>query len=196
MPRLAANLSTLFKEVPFLDRFAAAARSGFRAVEYQYPYEWQPAEIAARARAAGVEVVLHNMPRGDPERHEHGTACLPGREQRFRDDLERAIEYARAAGSPRLHCMAGVSPSGFEKKAIHETYVANLRYAAKRLAQEGMEGLIEPVSARTVAGGFLTGGAPGGRGVGGIAADKLLLQDDLFHMQIMEGNLAETLERL
>src|SRR5258706_9841173 len=165
MPKLAANLSTLFKEVPFLDRFAAAARSGFRAVEYQYPYEWRPAEIGASARAAGVEVVLHNMPRGDPERHEHGTACLPGREQRFRDDLERAIEYARAAGSPRLHCMAGVSPPGFEKKAIHETYVANLRYAAKRLAQERVEVLIEPGNRPTVAGGFLTGSPPSARGV-------------------------------
>src|SRR6266446_742602 len=159
MPKLAASLSTLFKELPFLGRFAAAARRGFRAVEYQYPYEWQPAEIAASARAAGVEVVLHNMPRGDPQRNEHGTACLPGREQRFRDDLERAIEYARAAGCPRLHCMAGISPSGVEKKAIHETYVGNLRYAASRLAQERMQVLIEPLSPRTVAGCFLTGSA-------------------------------------
>lgn len=196
MPKLAANLSTLFKEVPFLDRFAAAARCGFRAVEYQYPYEWRPAEIGASARAAGVEVVLHNMPRGDPERHEHGTACLPGREQRFRDDLERAIEYARAAGAPRLHCMAGVSPPGFEKKAIHETYVANLRYAAKRLAKERMEVLIEPVSARTVAGGFLTGSGHAASVLEEVAADNVRLQYDLFHMQIMEGNLTETLERL
>jgi len=93
MPRLAANLSTLFRERDFLDRFAAAARAGFRAVEYQYPYEWSAADIAARAKAAGVQVVLHNMPRGDTARGEHGTACLPGREARFREDLERAVEY-------------------------------------------------------------------------------------------------------
>jgi hydroxypyruvate isomerase len=196
VPKLAANLSTLFKELPFLDRFAAAGAAGFRAVEYQYPYDSQPQDIAARARDAGVQVVLHNMPRGDPQRSEHGTACLPGREQRFRDDLERAIEYARVAGCPRLHCMAGVSPSGFEKKAIHETYVGNLRYAAKRLAEERMEVLIEPVSARTVAGGFLTGSGHAVKVLEEVAADNAHLQYDLFHMQIMEGNLAETLERL
>ena len=196
MPKLAANLSTLFKELPFLDRFAAAAAAGFRAVEYQYPYDLPPQEIAARARDAGVQVVLHNMPRGDLQRSEHGTACLPGREQRFRDDLEHAIEYARAAGCPRLHCMAGVSPSGFEKKAIHETYVGNLRYAAKRLAEERMQVMIEPLSARTVAGCFLTGSAQAVRVLDEVAAGNAYLQYDLFHMQIMEGNLAETLERL
>jgi len=186
----------LFKELPFLDRFAAAAAAGFRAVEYQYPYDLPPGDVAARARDAGVQVVLHNMPRGDPQRGEHGTASLPGREQRFRDDLEHAIEYACAAGCPRLHCMAGVSPSGFEKKAIHETYVGNLRYAAKRLAQERMEVMIEPLSARTVAGCFLTGSAQAVRVLDEVAADNAYLQYDLFHMQIMEGNLTETLERL
>ena len=196
MPKLAANLSTLFKDLPFLDRFAAAATAGFQAVEYQYPYDFQPRDIAARAHDAGVQVVLHNMPRGDLERGEHGTACLPGREQRFRDDLERAIEYARAAGCPRLHCMAGGSPPGFEKKAIHETYVGNLRYAARRLAEERMELLIEPVSARTVAGGFLTGSGHAVKVLEEVAAGNAYLQYDLFHMQIMEGNLAETLERL
>jgi len=196
MPKLAANLSTLFKEVPFLDRFAAAARCGFRAVEYQYPYEWRPAEIGAAARAAGVEVVLHNMPRGDPERQEHGTACLPGREQRFRDDLERAIEYARAAGSPRLHCMAGIVPEGMERTKLHATYVSNLKYAAKRLLAEGMQAMIEPLSPRTVAGCFLTGSAQAGAILEEVGADNVRLQYDLFHMQIMEGNLAETLERL
>jgi hydroxypyruvate isomerase len=196
VPKLAANLSTLFKELPFPDRFAAAAAAGFRAVEYQYPYDLQPLEIAARARDAGVQVVLHNMPRGDSERGEHGTACLPGREQRFRGDLERAIEYARAAGCPRLHCMAGIAPAGVERTEVHATYVANLRYAAKRLHAEGMQLLIEPLSARTVAGCFLTGSAQAIEVLEEVAADNAYLQYDLFHMQIMEGNLAETLERL
>src|SRR6185503_2950763 len=119
------------------------------------PYEARAADVAARARTAGVEVVLHNMPRGDAERGEHGTACLPGREQRFRDDLERAIDYARAAGCPRLHCMAGVSPPGVDRKEVHKTYVANLKFAAGRLAKEGMQVLIEPLSAGTIAGCFL-----------------------------------------
>jgi hydroxypyruvate isomerase len=196
MPKLAANLSTLFKEMPFPERFAAAAKCGFRAVEYQYPYEWRADELAARARQAGVEVVLHNMPRGDAERGEHGTACLPGREQRFRDDLERAIEYARAAGCKRLHCMAGVAPQGLERKVLHKTYVENLKYAAQRLEREGMQVLIEPLSARTVAGCFLTGSAQAAQALDDVAASNAFLQYDLFHMQIMEGNLAETLERL
>jgi len=196
MPKLAANLSTLFKEVPFLERFAAAARCGFAAVEYQYPYEWPPADIAAAARKAAVQVVLHNMPRGDPARNEHGTACLPGREQRFREDLERAIEYARAVGCVRLHCMAGVMPPGFEKNTLHETYVQNLRFAAERLAREGMQVMIEPLSPRTVAGCFLAGSAQAAQVLEQLAAPNAFMQYDLFHMQIMEGNLSETVERL
>lgn len=195
MPKLAANLSTLFKERPFLERFAAAAKCGFRAVEYQYPYEWDAKDIAASARAAGVRVVLHNMPRGDAGRGEHGTACLPGREQRFRDDLETAIAYARAAQCPQVHCMAGVAPSGTERARLHATYVANLRYAAARLAKEGMRMLIEPLSPRTVADCFLTGSAQAVQILDEVAAANALLQYDLFHMQIMEGNLAETIER-
>jgi len=193
MPRLAANLSTLFKELPFPERFAAAARAGFDAVEYQYPYEWQAEDLAARAREAGVRVVLHNMPRGDAGLGEHGTACLPGREARFREDLELAVAYARAVGCPRLHCMAGISP---QTKLVHETYVANLRYAAKRLAKEGMNVMLEPLSAGTVAGCFLTGSAQAAQVVGEVGADNVFVQYDFFHMQMMEGNLAATVERL
>jgi hydroxypyruvate isomerase len=196
MPKLAANLSTLFKERPFLERFAAAAACGFRGVEYQYPYEWPAQDIAASARKAGVQVVLHNMPRGDAGRGEHGTACLPGREQRFRDDLEVAIEYARAVGCPRLHCMAGIAPSGSDRETVHRTYVQNLKFAAQRLAREGMQVMIEPLSARTVAGCFLASSAQAAGVLEELAVDNALLQYDLFHMQIMEGNLAETLERL
>ena len=196
MPRLAANLSTLFKERPFLERFRAAAEAGFRGVEYQYPYEEQPGAIAERAREAGVQVVLHNMPRGDPARGEHGTACLPGREQRFRDDLEIAIEYARAAGCAQVHCMSGVMPAGAEGARLHATYVANLRYAAERLRKDGMRLLVEPLSPRTVAGCFLTGSAQAVSILDEVGAANAFLQYDLFHMQIMEGNLAETIERL
>jgi hydroxypyruvate isomerase len=196
MPKLAANLSTLFVEIPFLERFAAAARAGFRAVEYQYPYEWQPRDIAAAARDAGVEVVLHNMPPGDAQRGERGTTCLAGREQRFRDDLERAIEYAGPVRCPSLHLMAGVVPAGVERAALHPTYVANLKYAAKRLGGEGMRLLIEPLSERTVANCFLRSSAQAAQVLDEVAADNALLQYDLFHMQIMEGNLAATLERL
>src|SRR3970040_361133 len=105
MPKLAANLSTMFKETAFLERFAAARKAGFRAVEYQYPYDFEAVDVAAAAREAGVQVVLHNMPPGDAQRGEHGTACLPGREARFRDDLERSIRYAQAGGCKCLHCV-------------------------------------------------------------------------------------------
>jgi len=196
MPKLAANVSTLFPELEFLERFAAASKAGFRAVEYQYPYAWRPEQIAAAARVAGVEVVLHNMPRGDAERGEHGTGCLPGREQRFREDLERALDYARAVGCKRLHCMAGVPPAGADREQLHATYVANLKYAAQRLREEGLALLIEPLSARTVAGYFLTGSAQAERVLDEVAADNAFIQYDLFHMQIMEGDLAKTIERL
>ena len=196
MPRFAANVSTLFTEAGFLERFAAARKAGFRAVEYQYPYDFAPAEVARAAREAGVEVVLHNMPQGDAHRNERGTACLPGREQRFRDDLERAIEYARAARCSSLHLMAGVVPAGAERAALHATYVANLKHAAKRLGEERMRLLIEPLSERTVANCFLRSSAQAAQVLEQVGAGNALIQYDLFHMQIMEGNLAATIERL
>ena len=196
MPKLAANLSMLFKEVGFLDRFAAARKAGFRAVEYQYPYEFAPQDVAAAAREAGVQVVLHNMPRGDAGRGEHGTACLPGREARFRDDLERAVEYAAAVRCGALHCLAGVVPAGAERSQLHATYVANLRHAASRLEREGLRLLIEPVSERTAANYFLNRSAQAVRILEEVAADNAVLQYDVFHMQLLEGNLALTIERL
>ena len=196
MPKLAANLSMLFPELPFLERFAAAAKAGFRGVEYQYPYDWQPADIAAAARDARVEVVLHNMPPGDAQRGERGTACLPGREQRFRDDLERAIEYARVVRCPSLHLLAGVAPQGADRAALHATFVSNLKQAARRLAREGMRALIEPLSERTVANCFLRSSAQAAQVLDDVGAGNVLIQYDLFHMQIMEGNLAATIARL
>jgi len=196
MPRFAANVSTLFAEHAFLDRFAAARKAGFRAVEYQYPYDFDAQEVARAARDAAVEVVLHNMPQGESQRNERGTACLPGREQRFRDDLERAIEYARAVRCPSLHLMAGVVPAGAERAALHATYVANLRHAAKRLEGEGMRLLIEPLSERTVANCFLRSSAQAAQVLEEVGARNAAIQYDLFHMQVMEGNLATTIERL
>jgi hydroxypyruvate isomerase len=196
MPRLAANVSTLFKELPFLERFAAARRAGFRAVEYQYPYEFKAEDVGAAAREAGVQVVLHNTPPGDAQRGEHGTACLPGREQRFRDDLERAVAYAHAARCTSLHCLAGVTPEHAAPAEAHAVYVANLTYASGRLRREGMRALIEPLSARTLAGYFLTGSAQAARVLDEVGAANVLLQYDVFHMQLLEGNLAATIERL
>lgn len=195
VPRLAANLSTLFTEVPFLERFAAAARTGFRFVEYQFPYDFDKDEVAARARAAGLQIVLHNAPPGG-RAGDRGIACHPGREAEFRDSVERAMAYARVAGCARLHCLAGVAPAGVERERLHATYVANLRHAAARLAAEGVTLLIEPINTRSVPGYFLSGSHQAERILDELGAPNVRLQYDLFHMQIMEGDLAKTIERL
>jgi hydroxypyruvate isomerase len=186
----------LFAEHAFLERFAAARKAGFRAVEYQYPYEFEAADVARAARDAGVEVVLHNMPRGDPQRGEHGTGCLPGREAAFRECLERAVEYARAAGCRRLHCQAGVVPEGADPAQLHRTFVQNLKWAAARLKREAIDLMIEPLSAGTVKNYFLAGSAQAVAVLDDVGADNAYLQYDFFHMQILEGNLAEKAARL
>ncbi|MBI3374693.1 MAG: hydroxypyruvate isomerase [Betaproteobacteria bacterium] len=196
MPRLAANVSMLFAEAPFLERFAAAARAAFRYVEYQFPYEFDQDEVAARARQAGVEVVLHNLPAGDPARGDRGIACLPGREQEFREGVERGIEYARAAGCPRLNCLSGVAPPGMAREQLREIFVANLGYAAGRLRAAGIRLLIEPINPRTVPGFFLNTSRQAEEILQAVGSDNLAIQYDLFHMQIVEGDLARTMERL
>jgi hydroxypyruvate isomerase len=197
MPRLAANISLLFPEMPFMERFAAAAAAGFRAVEYQFPYAFgSAAEIAARARDAGVEVVLHNLPAGDADKGERGLACLPGREAAFRDGVERALEYARAAGCPRLNALAGLAPADAAPELVFETLVENLRYAAARLAEAGMTLLAEPINTRSIPGFYLSTTRQWVEVADAVDASNFALQYDIFHMQIMEGDLAKTLERL
>lgn len=197
MPKLAANLSLLFPELPFLERFAAAARAGFRYVEYQFPYAFgSAAEVAARARAAGVEVVLHNLPAGDAAKGDRGIACQPARAGEFREGVERAIEYARAAGCPRLNALAGIAPEGVPRAQLFDTLVENLRYAAAKLQVAGLTLLTEPVNPRTVPGFFLTTSRQGIEAIDAAGAPNLMLQYDIFHMQIVEGDLAQTIERL
>ena len=193
MPRLAANLSLLFTEHPFLERFAAAAAAGFRYVEYQFPYAWRPDEVADAARRAGVAVVLHNLPAGDMAAGERGIACLPGREAEFRAGVEQAIGYAKAAGCPRLNCLAGLAGADC---AHFATLVANVRYAARRLAEVGVALVLEPINTRTVPGFFLTGTRQAIDVLDAAGEGNAALQYDVFHMQIMEGDLAATLERL
>jgi hydroxypyruvate isomerase len=193
MPKLAANLSMLWPELAFLGRFAAARRAGFRFVEYQFPYEHEAQEVARAARDAGVQVVLHNLPPGDPARGDRGLACLPGREAEFRESVERGIAYARAAGCPRMNCLAGLAAPDAGHTA---QLVANLRYAARKFAAAGLELLIEPINTRSVPGFFLTGSRQGIEVLDAVGEPNALLQYDLFHMQIMEGDLAKTIERL
>ena len=196
VPRLAANLSMLFTEAPFLERFAAAARAGFRYVEYQFPYGFDKLEVALRARDAAVEVVLHNLPAGEAAKGDRGVACLPGREQEFREGVERAIEYARAAGCPRLNCLAGVAPQGIAPERLREVFVENLRYAAGILGTAGIRLLIEPINPRTVPGFLINTSRQAEEIMQAVGSENLAIQYDLFHMQIVEGDLAKTIERL
>jgi hydroxypyruvate isomerase len=193
MPKLAANLSTLFPQLEFLERFAAAAQSGFRFVEYQFPYQWRADELAKRARDAGVQVVLHNLPAGDFAKGERGIACLPGREQEFRDGVDRAIGYAKAVNCPRLNCLAGLAPADREHFAV---LVENVRFAARKLGAAGLSLTLEPINTRTVPGFFLSRSAQAIDVLNAAGEGNAFLQYDLFHMQIMEGDLAKTLERL
>jgi len=197
MPRLAANLSLLFPELPFLERFAAAARAGFRYVEYQFPYgAGSAAEVAQRARDAGVQVVLHNLPGGDAAKGDRGIACQPARVAEFREGVERAIEYAQAAGCPRLNALAGIAPTGVAPELLFETLVDNLRHAAGKLAGAGLTLLTEPANRRTIPDFFLSSSRQALEAIDAAGSANLMLQYDIFHMQIVEGDLAKTIERL
>jgi len=197
MPRLAANLSLLFRQLPFLDRFAAARKAGFRYVEYQFPYPFGAAtEVAGAARAAGVEVVLHNLPAGDAAKGDRGIACQPGRVGEFREGVDRAIEYANAAGCPRLNALAGIPSQESSREIAKQTLIENLRYAAGKLKAAGLTLLTEPCNPRTIPGFLLNSSKEGIEVIDAAGADNLLLQYDVFHMQIVEGDLARTIERL
>jgi hydroxypyruvate isomerase len=197
MPKLAANLSLLFPQLPFLERFGAARKAGFRFVEYQFPYGFgTAAQVADAARAAGVEVVLHNLPAGDAAKGDRGIACQPSRAAEFREGVERAIEYAKAAGCPRLNALAGIAPEGLARDKARETLVENLRYAAGKLKAAGLTLLTEPCNTRTIPGFFLNTSRDGIEVIDAVGAGNLLLQYDAFHMQIVEGDLAKTIERL
>lgn len=196
MPKLAANLSLLFTERDFLERFGAAAQAGFHSVEYQFPYEFDKDAIAQKAREAGVEVVLHNIPSGNPARGDRGIACLPERVGEFREGVARAVEYARAVRCARLNCLAGLVPAGASLAPYHATFVDNLRFAAGELAKAGIALMIEPINTRTMPGFFLTGSAQAVAILDAVGADNAFIQYDLFHMQIMEGDIAKTIERL
>ncbi len=197
MPRLAANLSLLFPQLPFLERFAAARKAGFRYVEYQFPYAFgSAAQVAERARDAGVEVVLHNFPGGDAAKGDRGITCQPARVNEFREGVERAIEYAKAAACPRLNALAGVAPPGVPREKLTATLVENLRYAAGKLKAAGLTLLTEPANTRTIPGFFLNTSKEAIEVIDAAAAGNLMLQYDIFHMQIVEGDLAKTIERL
>jgi hydroxypyruvate isomerase len=195
MPKFAANLTMLFTEVPFLERFAAAASSGFAAVELLFPYDFEKATLAELLKKHRLALVLHNLPAGDWSRGDRGIACQPDRVEEFRQGVPRAIDYATALGCPKVNCLAGVLPSGVSAEAAKETLVANLRYAAPRLADAGLDLLLEPVNSRDIPGFFIDRTAPALDVIAEVGANNLKLQYDIYHAQVMEGDLARTIER-
>ncbi|HJU49427.1 MAG TPA: 2-oxo-tetronate isomerase, partial [Pseudogulbenkiania sp.] len=195
MPKFAANLTMMYTEHDFLDRFAAAAQDGFRAVEYLFPYDNEPSAIAQRLREFDLTQALFNLPPGDWVAGERGIAALPGREAEFAASVERALEYAHATGCRRLHAMAGLVPQGADLAAMRSTFVANLRLAAQRCAAHGITLLIEPINHRDMPGYFLNYQQQAHDIVADVGEPNLKVQMDWYHCQIMEGDIAMRLRR-
>lgn len=194
--RFSANLSFLFTERPFLDRCDAARAAGFRAVEFHFPYAWEVAAIDRAKRAADIDIVLFNLPAGDWEAGERGIACLPERREEFRSGVELAIEYAVGLGVPQLNCLAGLAPPGCASAVAIETLRQNLAWAAARLAAHGLTLLLEPLNTRDTPGFLIATSEAAIKVIDAVGAPNLRLQYDLYHAQVMEGNLAQTLESL
>ena len=195
MPRFAANLSLLYPELDFLARFGAAARDGFSAVEYLFPYSWSPAQLRAQLTAHGLQQVLFNAPPGDWLAGERGLACLPGREAQFRAGVCQALSYAAVLHCPRVHVMAGLVPAGTTPTQCHATYVDNLRWAGAQAAQQGVTLLIEPINPRDMPGYFLHHQAQAHALVAQVGAPNVKVLMDLYHCQITEGDVAMKLRQ-
>lgn len=193
MPKFAANLSMLFTELPFLERFAAARAAGFAAVEFLFPYAFEAEEIALRLQRHQLQLVLHNLPPGDWAAGERGLACDPRRQEEFRAGLALALEYATALRVPRLHCMAGIVPHGLAPARARATFIANLQYAADQCAPHGITLLIEPINTYDMPGYFLHHSAQALAILAEAGRPNLKLQYDIYHMQRMEGELANTI---
>ena len=196
MPRFSANLSFLYTELPFLERFEAAAKDGFPAVEYVGPYDHAPEVVAAKLNEHGLEQALFNLPAGDWGAGERGLGCLPERTEEFRRSVDTAIRYAAALGCPKVNCLAGLAPAGADRGQLEATLVANLQYAAPRLADAGIMLVMEPINLRDIPGYFVSTTDHAERILDAVDSDNLRIQYDIYHMQIMQGDLVPTFERL
>ncbi len=195
MPRFAANLTMLFTELPFMQRFEAAAKAGFKAVEYLFPYPFDKKELTAALRANGLQQVLHNLPAGNWEGGERGIACHPDRVGEFREGVGMAIDYATALGCPKLNCLLGKLPAGVSAEEARRVAVENLRFAARELQGAGIMLLIEPVNHFDIPGFFLTRTDQALSIIDEVGSANLLLQYDIYHAQRMEGELAATIAK-
>ncbi len=195
MPKFAANLSMMFTELDFLERFRIAANCGFAGVEFLFPYRWKPGEIAEQLFNNGLKQVLFNLPPGDWATGDRGLAALPGREQEFEDSLVLALDYAEALNCPQIHVLAGVVGEDVDRNAAEQTYIGNLQIAAESAKERGVRALIEPINTKHgIPGYFLNTIQQARRLIETVATDNLFLQCDLYHVQIMSGDLARTVE--
>ncbi len=195
MPKFAANLTMLFNELEFMDRFEAAAKAGFHGVEYLFPYAYPKEELTERLRRQELVQVLHNLPAGDWTKGERGIAVLPDRVGEFQEGVGKAIEYAQALGCTQLNCLAGIRPAGVPEDKLQATLVENLRFAADQLQAAGIRLLVEAINTRDIPGFYLCGTQQTADLIAATGSDNIFLQYDIYHMQRMEGELAATLEQ-
>ena len=195
MPKFAANLTMLFTELPFLDRFEAAARAGFKAVEFLFPYAYGAQEIKTRLDANGLQLVLHNLPAGDWDGGERGIACHPDRIEEFRAGVARGIEYAQVLGVRQLNCLAGKAPAGVDDALLRQTLVDNLRHAAEQFQQAGLRLLVEPINTFDIPGFYVNRTQQAVDILDEVGADNAFVQYDIYHAQRMEGELAATMQK-
>lgn len=195
MPRFAANLSMLFTEVPFLERFERAANAGFEAVEFLFPYAHTVEEIQERLNATGLKIVLHNLPAGDWDAGERGIACDPSRVEEFRAGVAKAVTYAKALGVPQVNCLAGKAPAGVDAATLRSTFVENLRFAAAALSAAGIRLLIEPINPFDIPGFYLNRTDEALSILDEVGSDNVFVQYDIYHAQRTEGELANTIQK-
>jgi hydroxypyruvate isomerase len=193
MPRFCANLTMLFNEVDFLDRFEKAAKAGFKGVEYLFPYAWKKEQLVDKLGAFGLSQALHNLPAGDWNAGERGIACIPGREKEFQEGVGKALEYAKALKCPLLNCLVGLTPANMPPEKVRETLVGNLRFAAAALEKEGIRLLVEALNSYDIPGFYLVRTADALALIQEVGHPNLWIQYDVYHMQIMEGNLTKTI---
>jgi hydroxypyruvate isomerase len=195
MPNFAANLTMLFNEIDFLDRFSAAREAGFKGVEYLFPYDFDKQDLVDALQSNNLTQVLHNLPAGDWDAGERGIAIMPDRLDEFRESVNQAIEYATALGCRQVNCLAGIAPEGADPEVLRSTFVSNLSYAAGRLGENNIRLLIEPINtAVDMPGFYLSTTAQALDILKAVGSDNLAIQYDIYHMQIMEGDLARTLQ--
>ena len=193
MPKLAANLTMMFNEVEFLERFDAAAGSGFQAVEFGLPYDHEKEAIAERLGSNGLAVALHNLPAGDWAAGERGIATDSARIGEFQDGVGLAIEYAKVLGCGKINCLSGIPPAGADADKLRATLVSNLGFAASRLGEAGIRLLVEPINTRDIPGFYLNYSKQALSIIDEVGSENLSLQYDVYHMQIMEGDLIPTM---